>query len=273
MTRFFLLSAGLLMTAFAAMAQSPATATFEDLNLPAESVWDGSDGTMMFKSGDFLFINNYTDWGGYASWDGFAYASLTSTQYATFDDQYNSCVGHGVNGSATYAVAYYSAYMGSEPTVMEAEGRTFTPTGCYVTNNAYAYQSMLNGDAYSKQFDDSDWFLLTAKGWLEGEEVSQADFYLAREGYIINDWQWFDLSTLGQVDLITFVLSSSDTGTWGMNTPAYFCLDNFGESHETTALHTPCNPSSVDHQYNLMGQPDHRTSGLLIQHGKLMFKK
>ena len=25
-----------------------------------------------------------------------------------------------------------------------------------------------------------------------------------------------------------FELSSSDTGEWGMNTPAYFCFDNFG---------------------------------------------
>ena len=41
--------------------------------------------------------------------------------------------------------------------------------GLYVTNNNYAYYSMLNGDAFAKKFgggssDDEDWFLLTITG-------------------------------------------------------------------------------------------------------------
>lgn len=273
MYKSYILSAGLLLTSFAAQAQSPAVATFEDLGLAPESIWDGSDESAMFQSGDFLFINNYVDWGGYASWDGFAYSTMTSTQYASLDDQYNSCVGSGVNGSATYAVAYYSAYMGTEPTVMEAEGNTFTPTGCYITNNAYAYLSMLNGDAYSKQFDATDWFLLTATGYLDGEATAQAEFYLAKDGTIVNDWQWFDLSALGAVDEIHFTLSSSDTGAWGMNTPAYFCMDNFGDSHAITNITAPLIPSSVNHSYNLLGQPTTQSDGLVIRDGKIRFTR
>lgn len=268
-----LLSAGLILTCLAAEAQSPAVATFEDLNLPAESVWDGSDESMMFQSGDFIFVNNYVDWGGYSSWDGFAYSSMTSTQYASLDDQYNSCVGSGVAGSQTYAVAYYSAYMGTEPTLLEADGEDFLPTGCYVTNSAYAYESMLHGDAYSKQFDESDWFLLTATGYLEGQATAQTSFYLASEGNIVNDWQWFDLSVLGMVDEIHFTLSSSDTGAWGMNTPAYFCMDNFGGNPGTTSITSPLATSSVNRTYNLQGQPAHQNSGLLISGGKLNFIK
>jgi hypothetical protein len=36
-----------------------------------------------------------------------------------------------------------------------------------------------------------------------------------------------DCSKLGSVDSITFYLSSSDVGSFGMNTPAFFCMDNF----------------------------------------------
>lgn len=272
MKKFYLFAAGIMMTSLA-VAQSPAVATFEDLGLAPESVWDGSDESAMFQSGDFIFVNNYVDWGGYASWDGFAYASMTSTQYASLDDQYNSCVGSGVVGSQTYAVAYYSAYMGTEPTIMEANGNAFTPTGCYVTNNAYAYLSMLNGDAYCKQFDDTDWFLLTATGYLAGEASAQAEFYLAKEGVIVDDWQWFDLSALGTVDEIHFTLSSSDTGAWGMNTPAYYCMDNFGETHNTTSITSPRASSSVNHSYNLLGQPTSQSAGFVIRDGQIRFAK
>lgn len=272
MKKIYLFAAGIMMTSLA-VAQSPAVATFEDLDLAPESVWDGSDESAMFQSGDFLFINNYTDWGGYASWDGFAYSTMTSTVYASLDDQYNSCVGSGVDGSQTYAVAYYSAYMGTEPTLIESNGNAFTPTGCYVTNNAYAYLSMLNGDAYSKQFDDTDWFLLTATGYLDGEATAQAEFYLAKDGNIVNDWQWFDLSTLGTVDEIHFTLSSSDTGAWGMNTPAYFCMDNFGQTQNATDIATLHAPSSVNRTYNLLGQPTSQSAAFVIRDGKVCITK
>jgi len=34
------------------------------------------------------------------------------------------------------------------------------------------------------------------------------------------------------VKKLGFALSSSDNGDWGMNTPAYFCFDNFGAEGE-----------------------------------------
>ena len=67
------------------------------------------------------------------------------------------------------------------------------------------------------------------------------DFYLAdcrsedsTDWYILNTWAYMDLSPLGAVRQIRFTLSSSDTGTYGMSTPAYFCYDNLGaEGTET----------------------------------------
>ena len=37
------------------------------------------------------------------------------------------------------------------------------------------------------------------------------------------------MQPLGAVDSLTFELHSSDVGTYGMNTPAYFCLDNLND--------------------------------------------
>jgi hypothetical protein len=42
---------------------------------------------------------------------------------------------------------------------------------------------------------------------------------------ISSEWQWVDLSSLGQVNAVYFTMESSDvSGVLGMNTAAYFCL-------------------------------------------------
>ena len=110
--------------------------------------------------------------------------------------------------------------------------------GIYVTNSTYAALSMKHGDTFAKKFggddgNDEDWFKLSVWGKIDGSETDTVEFYLAdyrfadnEKDYIIETWQWLDLSTLGNVDSLLFSLSSSDDGMWGMNTPAYFCMDN-----------------------------------------------
>ena len=119
-----------------------------------------------------------------------------------------------------------------KPSRMVKEGEVVS--GFYVTNSAYAYTSMQYGDSYARKFIYGDWFKLTITGVdAAGESTGSVDFYLADLrnddfAYIINTWRWVDLTSLGQVKRLEFALSSSDTGQWGMNTPAYFCLDNLG---------------------------------------------
>ncbi len=111
----------------------------------------------------------------------------------------------------------------------------------FVTNSTYAALSMENGDAYAKKFGgadgtDPDWFLLTIKGYDKGAYTDSTNFYLAdfrsenpADDYILKSWAWVDLQGLGAVDSLTFELHSSDVGAYGMNTPAYFCLDNLND--------------------------------------------
>jgi len=98
---------------------------------------------------------------------------------------------------------------------------------------------MRDGDAYSKKFggdsgDDPDYFLLSAKGYNTGVYTDSVGFYLAdfqdvnnTNDYIIDSWASMSLTALGTVDSLVFELTSTDNGTYGMNTPAYFCMDNF----------------------------------------------
>jgi hypothetical protein len=61
--------------------------------------------------------------------------------------------------------------------------------------------------------------------------MGSADFYLAdlrgpTPPGLVTGWEWLDLSGLGTVDSISFSFSGSDVGAFGLNTPAYFAMDD-----------------------------------------------
>ncbi|MBQ9362864.1 MAG: DUF4465 domain-containing protein [Bacteroidaceae bacterium] len=209
-------------------------ATMEDLALAEESYWNGSDSAGSFISGTYRFDNGYmtNQYGNYSY--GFSYSNKTSSSFSTYAaDRYNSCVGEGAEGSATYAVFNMNkaALMGVDVLSSE-EGDVVS--GFYVTNAASTYQAMLEGTDLAKRFSIGDWLKITVTGYdAQGAETGTVDFYLAdfrdsQNAYIIEDWRWVDLTTLGTVKRLTFTMSSSDSNQWGMNTPSYFCLDNLG---------------------------------------------
>ena len=209
-------------------------ATFEELEVPADghmsvSTEDDDDRTE-FVSGDFEFATGCMhDWD---YWYWFGYANRTDTKYETLDDQWNNVVGGGYDGSANYGVAFAAEFNGPCYVTLLTEPQVVP--GFYITNSSYAYDSMTNGDAGAKKFEKGDWFKVTITGY-DAEDVvtGTKEYYLAdlrdeATAYIINDWRYVDLSGLGEVAKIGFALSSTDNGDWGMNTPAYFCFDNFG---------------------------------------------
>ena len=208
-----------------------AEADFEDLELEVDAFYNGSDGAGSFTSGGFSFSNTYTtsDYGDY--WSGFAASTMTDTETEGYTNQYSAITGTGALETGAYGVAYPDANA-------EIQFEKTTVSGFYITNSAYAYYSMLNGDGYAKKFggedgSDEDWFKLTVYGISEaGDTTGTVEYYLAdfrsensSEDYIVNDWEWIDLSSLGEIIKLRFSLSSTDVGDWGMNTPAYFCFD------------------------------------------------
>jgi hypothetical protein len=213
-----------------------AVVDFEDLSLAAESYWNGSDGSGGFTSGNATFNNNYdAAWG---TWDGFSYSNLTDTTTEGLNGQYSAIAGGGALNTPTYVIAYCSTFAASPPTVTFSSAQTVT--GAYVTNNNYAYYSMLNGDPFAKKFEEGDWFTLTITGKdANGDMTGTVDFNLATGTDIINTWEWVDLSALGTVKSLEFSLSSSDSGVFGMNTPAYFCMDFLNPPEEEDSLNPP----------------------------------
>ncbi len=249
--RFRTLVAALAAPLFLASALPALTVGFEDLSLatpPAQSgfggiYYNGSDNAGGWSSGGVGFNNSFTDFGGgYTTWGGFAYSTTTDTTTAGFTNQYSAIAGGGADGSGTYAVAYYDSFAPVVPAV--AFGQAVAPQTVSVTNVAYAFYSLRDGDAFSKKFggasgDDPDFFSVTFTGYDAGHvQTGQVTFLLAdfrfadnNLDYIVDEWTTVDLTALG-IDVFGIELSfaSSDAGAFGINTPVYVALDQLAVS-------------------------------------------
>jgi len=237
MKKFYLM-AGLWAALFSAKAQQ--LATFDDFHLEPGSYYNGSDGAGGFNSGGFWFPNDYNlEWG---SWSGFAVSNMKDTVTAGYLNQYSAIAGGGSALSENYAVVYWPGEL-----KMEFDSAVEI-TGFEVTNSTYAYLNMRDGDSFSKKFggvDGSDPDYLKLMVWgtdAFNNPTDTVEFFLAdyrfedsNEDYIVNAWEWVNLSSLGVVTQLHFGMESSDTGDWGMNTPAYFCMDNFTAAKLTQA--------------------------------------
>lgn len=177
---------------------------------------------------------------------GFVYTNMTDSVDGSYTNPNSAITAEGYNSSAQYVVGY--GYEEEISVKLKGAAIGNPVKGFYITNTTYAYKSMLNGDAFAKKFGgvpnvDSDWFKVTIKGYLNGTvKMDSVDFYLAdfrftdsTKDYIVNTWEWVDLMPLGNVDSLTFLLTSSDVGSFGINTPTYFAIDNF-ETYETVGV-------------------------------------
>ncbi|MCD6012438.1 MAG: hypothetical protein K0Q79_2300 [Flavipsychrobacter sp.] len=251
--RTFTLLFSALVLGTTAMAQP--VATFESLSLSTSDTFyvnysaPGTD--VGFNNGlaHFPCVYDTSSWGDFWSY-GFAYSNMTDSVTSGFTNQYSAKTAIGYGGSSQYAVSW-----GQFNKVILLGGAVGQPVqGFYVTNSTYTYNSMRDGDMFARKFHNGDWFKLTVQGYSGGVlQPTMVTTYLANflfpdttMNYILKDWQWVNLASLGPVDSLEFSLSSTDNGMWGMNTPAYFCIDNFTTNDITLGVaNTPMSAAKV----------------------------
>ena len=245
-----------LVAAFAVAGTITAQTTidFEDHPLTgAETHDNGSDGVGAFDFGGSTFDYNYFMMGGY--YFGFVISNHTDVTTPGLPNQFSAYTGSGADGSSQYAI-FYDFYNGG----MNTNSATVRIDSFELTNTTYAYLSMRDGDAYGKQFgsiyaadgttvdgtNGEDFF----KVWIHGinfdETLSDSvEFYLAdyrfadsTMDYIVDDWNTIDLTGFAfDVASVRFTFASSDTNSWGPQTPTYVAIDNVS-TQTTTGLNT-----------------------------------
>lgn len=214
----------------ASFAQTSSTFEFPTIS---GGYYDGSDLSAGFSSGNCYFPNRYdTSFGGYWA-SGFAWSTQTDTTTGGFQNLFSCRAGSGFQ-SPGYGIAQNRAVF---RLTGNAAGKSLSEVK--VCNSTYAYFSMLNGDAFAKKFggasgNDPDFFKLTFLGYENGAmKTDSIEFYLAdyrfsnnAQDYLIKSWQTVNLAGLGNCDSVMIRLISSDNGPFGMNTPAFVCMDN-----------------------------------------------
>ncbi|RYD58948.1 MAG: DUF4465 domain-containing protein [Sphingobacteriales bacterium] len=250
--KFTLLFFALLLSIAGINAQT--VAKFDTLMLPkadtfyANETAPGKD--VGFDDGLAHFPCVYDTGWGMSFWsNGFSYSNMRDTTTRGYMNDHSAITVKGYDTSSQYAIAYGI----TNKIHLKGKAKGQPVNGFFITNTTYAYHSMKEGDFVAKKFGDTsanfpeptgnypDWFKVTIKGYRSGSLTTDSvDVYLAdfrftdnSKDTILNGWKWVNLLSLGKVDSLQFVLSSSDTGMFGMNTPSYFAMDNF-ETFETS---------------------------------------
>ncbi len=236
---------------------------FESVSLSGtETFWNGSDlsGThnnftfsQNIDLNEFSFENiydtTYTLTYGYWS-TGWAFSNQTADNLVGTTGQHSSYAGGAAEGN-NYSVGQD----GSEIIISPTGQNAIKVNSLKITNSNYAAHSMLNGDLFGKQFGSSlnadgindgtngqDWCLLSIVGHKIDGTTDTIEFYLAdyrfsnsTEDYIVKNWTLVDVSSLEYVNKLEFLMSSSDVGAFGMNTPGFFVIDDIQYTVTSTA--------------------------------------
>lgn len=179
-----------------------------------------------------------TEWDGvtYLSWKGFTPSiSADNSNHAGEWVTYQWGAMPGIVAAGTgYLVACWDSQekltvapdfaIPMNPSVKITSPEPFQPASIQITNACYTYYTMLYGDDFCTKFTSADWLQLAIHGVRDGRLTGTIAINLAIDNRMITTWQDVPLDKLGTVDMLYFQMTSSDTGQWGMNTPAYFCL-------------------------------------------------
>lgn len=193
----------------------------------------------------FTHVASVSEWDGvkYYSWNGFCPAGIFDlTDYSAegtwLDHQWNvmdSQEWHDTH--KCYVIGDWDVREDAHPEILSgnescvvslADGLPFIPLTLSVSNAAYAYYTMVNGSAFSRPFTKDDYLRLIVTGFLDGKKTGALQIDLASDGVYLKNFTQIDIAAAGaRVDRLVFTMEGSDSGQWGLNTPAYFAIGGF----------------------------------------------
>ncbi len=182
------------------------------------------------------FVINHT-FGAWGFGESFTFSSCSDATTPGYTNL-SAITKKGVSTNA-YLISNSGAWNSTPTEISFVEGKSFLAKEVYVTNATYAYLAIKdrndgNESPMVKQWTDDDEFILTITGYLQDQPTESVQVKLADGMDILNTWKKVDLSELGFVTKIGFSVSTTDSDpVYGMNTPAYFCIDQLKVAEHT----------------------------------------
>ncbi|MCL2041345.1 MAG: Ig-like domain-containing protein [Bacteroidales bacterium] len=241
---------------------NPASFTLDANNVWTETFNDVDYPFIEFNNSAFKFTHlgagEGDSYGGYY-WDGFTYSKNADNTDPSgsgywYGSQWGNMAGGGIKTDADgnvlkdendiviadpdvpYLLAYWAGYMEgyyTYPVLTTLFDDVYQADGIYVNINTWPYYGNIHGDGSARPLNqDGDYFKLFIHGLDENyvDNGKTVEHYLAQNigGTLIQspNWEWIDLSGLGEVAGVYFTMESTDSDPmFGMNTAAYFCID------------------------------------------------
>jgi len=234
-------------------AQTQQTFTFNNLSLPDTGFCNGSNlpGYFTDTAGEIsLKLYNYYD-PTYDSWYGFAYSVWTDDTTNSYLNQWSTYAGYLLD--SVFVIGYIGIDWLNDYSNIPAGlkfGTAVNPQGFYISNITYAALTIRDGNDFNRPFYSGDYFKLIITGFYNSQPTGSVEHYLADytngKTFIQKDWSYVDLSALGTVDSLAFNLLTTDTGSYGANTPLYFAMDQLTvEPAAMTTITSAYNPIKV----------------------------
>lgn len=246
------------------LSKSTTPLTFDATN----GMWEGTydDDETEIESQVFSFVHN--SMGDYNTWWGFTASNSADNtrQTNTMTYQFSNMAKGGIvlnedgtiktdsygapvtSAEMPYLVAFAMTGFSQHPADMTfTTDKDYEIVGAYFNLNSYPYYSIEYGDSFARAFNNGDKFTLVVHGVTPQDEERTVEVDLASYANgnltINRGWTYVDLSDLGVVNQIWFSMTSTDSGAYGMNTPAYFCMDKLmvreASQDSAASVHTP----------------------------------
>ena len=198
----------------------------------------------------------------WSSWEGFTLSKVSQDTANVF-----GCVANGgLAGVGTpYVIGYFSDWVTSSQGYSSniiLFDQEYYPDYVYICQNSNTMKAISEGGVYNaRPFNENDTLALIISAIDETyTETTSLIYYLAVDGEKNNGWVKVALHTLGKTIGLSFRMTTTDIGQFGMNTPLYFALD---------ALTVNTNPvTAVENIYM-----DKTTTRKMIQNGHLLLQQ
>lgn len=209
------------------------TIDFEQATLNAEGVTygistDSKDPTNVYDiytySQNGASFDTWMQTEPYFIWWGWVVSNNIGTEYKSdYSHQYD-CPIAAASGN-NFAVCYFSDYNKGQYLPSVRFDGAVTPQSMLYTNSTTLMLYATGADAYS-QWDDNDQMGVVVRGYLNGKLTREVGFDMAVGANIVDTWREADLTQMGKVDRLEFIIVTSDVGDWGINAPTYLCIDD-----------------------------------------------
>ena len=126
-------------------------------------------------------------------------------------------------GGKNFAIVYCATQDDNLTTLSILDDKPHVIRSMQLCPSTYLIGAATYGTDYSKALTGEDDFLTLH---ITADNGKTIEAKLVEKGQIQTSWKEISLAELGAVRSISFSMTGSDSSEWGLNTPAYFAIDN-----------------------------------------------